>query len=198
MRKSDEIDINSLFTVNENDGIGTAIMKKAYNDRSIFIDDEITESFFSGVILPFMQMEKEDSKKPIHIYINSPGGNIMDALVFCDMLDKTKCPVIIEVVGYAYSMAGYICMAGANNKKVKRICHKYSFALIHAGSVGYSGDARKAKQIQAFYDKLDDMIKDYILTHTKITEKQYKANLDVEWYLTSDQMLELGLVDEVI
>ena len=122
----------------------------------------------------------------------------MDGMVLCDIIDHIQCPLTIEILGYAYSMAGYIAMAGANNPNVKKVCHKHSFGLIHAGSIGFSGDARKAKQVQNFYDRIDDLIKDYLLSHTKITQEQYEEKIDVEWYLTSDEMLELGIVDEII
>lgn len=197
MKNSEEVTLDNLFPVNKYDDFFMWNFKKGLEKREIYINDEVNEDFFATVIRPFIQMEKE-SKDPIHIYINSPGGNIMDGMVFCNLIDNVTCPVLIETVGFAYSMAGYIAMAGANNPNVKRVCHKYSFGLIHAGNVGYSGDARKAKQVQAFYDRIDALVKDYILTHTKITEEQYTKNIDVEWYMTSDEMLELGIVDEII
>lgn len=171
--------------------------KEGLKSRELFLDGSIEENLASEIILPLLRMQKENNN-PIKLYINSPGGNIMDGMVLCDIIDHIQCPLTIEILGYAYSMAGYIAMAGANNPNVKKVCHKHSFGLIHAGSIGFSGDARKAKQVQNFYDRIDDLIKDYLLSHTKITEEQYEEKIDVEWYLTSDEMLELGIVDEII
>ena len=171
--------------------------KEGLKSRELFLDGSIEENLASEIILPLLRMQKENNN-PIKLYINSPGRNIMDGMVLCDIIDHIQCPLTIEILGYAYSMAGYIAMAGANNPNVKKVCHKHSFGLIHAGSIGFSGDARKAKQVQNFYDRIDDLIKDYLLSHTKITQEQYEEKIDVEWYLTSDEMLELGIVDEII
>ena len=171
---------------------------KGLDRRELYIDDEINSDVMRNVIVPLRQMAQENPTAPIRLFINSPGGSLLDGMVLCDIIDTIQCPLTIEIMGYAYSMAGYIAMAGYNNPNVKKVCHRFSFGLIHAGNVGFSGDARKAKQVQSFYNKLDDMAKQYILTHSKITEEQYENNLDNEWYLTSDEMLELGIVDEII
>ena len=171
---------------------------KGLDRRELYIDDEINSDVMRNVIVPLRQMAQENPTAPIRLFINSPGGSLLDGMVLCDIIDTIQCPLTIEIMGYAYSMAGYIAMAGYNNPNVKKVCHRFSFGLIHAGNVGFSGDARKAKQVQSFYNKLDDMAKQYILTHSKITEEQYENNLDNEWYLTSDEMIELGIVDEII
>ena len=197
---SQDISLDDLLKpeAREDDPIYIYSYKKGIKDRTLCIDGEIDEDFARLIIMPLLEMEKEDPTAPIKLYINSPGGTIMDGLVLCDLIDHISCPLTIEILGYAYSMAGYIAMAGANNPNVTKVCHKFSFGLIHAGNVGYSGDARKAKQLQAFYDRVDELIKDYILTHTKITEEKYNENIDVEWYLTSKEMLELGIVDKIL
>lgn len=190
--------LNEDVALVRDESFSSMIYKEDFKNREIFIDTEIGEDFSRMVISPLIHMIKQDNTAPIRIYINCPGGNVMDGLVLCNLIDNISCPCTIEILGYAYSMAGYIAMAGYNNPNVKKVCHQYSFGLIHAGSIGYSGDARKAKQIQSFYDKIDNMIKDYLLSHTKITPEQYEENIDVEWYLTADEMLELGIVDEII
>lgn len=194
----DNINLDDLLTLNSDDSFCLLNYKVGLAKREIYIDSDITEQFAEMVIFPFKWMEQDNPTAPIHIFINCQGGNITDAMVLCDLIDNTTCPVTVEIMGYAYSMACYLAMAGFSNPNVKTVCHKHSFGLIHAGSVGYSGDARKAKQIQEFYDKIDALLKDYILSHTKITEEQYTAKEDVEWYLTSADMLELGIVDEII
>lgn len=187
-----------LLPALEDDPLVMYTFKDGLKRRELYIDDEIGADFFHRVVLPFKKMEEDDPTKPIHIYINSPGGSVTEGLVLCDLIDKTTTPVLIEVMGYAYSMAGYIAMAGKNNPNVRRVCHNFSFGLIHAGSVGYSGDANKAKQIQEFYSKIDTLTRDYVLSHTNIDAKLYKKKSEVEWYLTADEMLQIGFVDEII
>jgi len=195
-KKNDGLD--ELLFSRDDDPIYVSNFKEGLKRREIYIDDEIGDEFFHKVVLPFRRMEQDSKTEQIHIYINSPGGAVTEGLVLCDMIDKAECPVLIEVMGYAYSMAGYIAMAGKNNPNVRRVCHNYSFGLIHAGSIGYSGDANKAKQIQEFYSKIDNLTKDYVLSHTNIDAKLYKKKSEVEWYLTADEMVEIGFVDEII
>ena len=126
---------------------------KGLDKRELYIDDEINGDLMRNVIVPLRQMAQENPTAPIRLLINSPGGSMLDGMVLCDIIDSIQCPLTIEIMGYAYSMAGYIAMAGYNNPNVKKVCHKFSFGLIHAVSVGFSGDARKAKQVQNFYNK---------------------------------------------
>ena len=152
------MEFDDLLSFEGEDNFGVLNYKIGLTKREIYVDSDITEQFAELVLFPFKWMEQDNPSAPIHIYINCQGGSVTDAMVLCDLLDKTSCPVTIEILGYAYSMACYLAMAGFSNPNVKTICHKHSFGLIHAGSIGYSGDARKAKQIQEFYDKIDMLI----------------------------------------
>lgn len=70
--------------------------------------------------------------------------------------------------------------------------------LLHAGSSYLEGDSMSVKDQFNFYQKFEDVIKDYTLSHSKITPEEYEKMERYEWYMTSDTMLEKGLVDEII
>lgn len=166
--------------------------------RIININGEIYNDIVEEVILPLKAMEAENPTKPIKIYINTYGGSVLDGLVLCNILDTIKCPVEIEVLGYAFSMGLCILTAGFDNPNVKKVCHSFSFGLIHAGSVSLAGDARKVKQTQKFNEEIDNRIKEYILSHSKISKELYEEHEDEEWYLYSEDLLKYGIVDEII
>ena len=168
------------------------------NSRTIIINNEIDSSIIEQVALPLKKMEKENPQEKITIYLNTTGGSVWDGMVICNLIDNISCPVEIIVLGYALSMGSYILMSGFNNPNVTKKCYEFSFALIHAGSVSLAGDAKKVKQTQKFNDKIDEKIKKYLLSHSKIDEETYNLHEDEEWYLTSEEMLMYGLVDEII
>lgn len=171
---------------------------RGMEERIINLNGEIYNDIVENVILPLKAMEKEDPTKPVTIYLNTFGGSVLDGLVLCEILDNIKCPVVIEVLGYAFSMGVYILMAGYNNPNVKKVCHNFSFGLLHAGSVSLAGDAKKVRQTQRFNEAIDEKIRNYILTHSKITEEEYETHEDQEWYLYAEDLLKYGIVDEII
>ena len=166
--------------------------------RTIVINDEITSNVVEQVILLLKKFEAEDVDAPVKIYLSTIGGSAWDGMVVANIIDSVKCPVEVVVLGYAMSMGSYILMAGYNNPKVTKKCYPFSFALIHAGSLSLAGDVKKIKQTQHFNDRFDKRVKEFVLTHTKITEEEYEKHEDDEWYIDSDEMLEYGLVDEII
>jgi ATP-dependent protease ClpP protease subunit len=95
-------------------------------------------------------------------------------------------------------MGGIILSAGYNNPNIIKRCYKHSTALIHAGSSYLEGNSMSVKDQFHFYQKYEDMLKKYILSHSKITEEEYNKMERYEWYMTSDTMLEKGLVDEIV
>ena len=191
-------DLDKVLETIENDAIRQEYWYfNGLNNRTINILGEIDDSIIETVILPLKRMEAE-SEKPIHINIHTTGGSVWDSLVLLDILDKITCPVVIEVLGYAMSMGIYILMAGKHNPNVKVIAHSFSMGLIHAGSVSLVGDNRKVKEIQRFNDRIEAKLKDFVLTHSKITAEEYEEHEAEEWYLLAEDMLRLGIIDEIV
>lgn len=168
------------------------------NERKIIINDEITSSLLEYVITPLIEMDNDGTGKSIHIYLQTIGGSLTDGFVLCDIIDNIKTPLTIEVLGYAYSMGGIILMSGYKNDNVHKICHKHSTALLHAGSFYLEGNANSVKDQFHFNEKMEEQIRDYTLSHSKITNEDYERMDRYEWYMLSDEMLKYGLVDEVI
>ena len=120
------------------------------------------------------------------------------SISFCDIIDNLKTPTTITVISYAYSMGGIILMAGKNNPNVTKRCYKHSTALLHAGSTYLEGNSTSVKDTFNFHQKFEDKIKAFTLTNSNITEDEYYEMERREWYMTSDVMLEKGLVDYII
>lgn len=171
---------------------------KNLKNRKIIINDQIDSSLLETVIIPLLEMDNDGTGEPIEIILNTVGGSLFDGLPLCNIIDNLKTPTTITVITYAYSMGGIILMAGYNNPNVKKRCYKYSTALLHAGSSYLEGNSSAVKDQFNFYQKFEDIIKDYTLSHSNISEEEYTKMERYEWYMTSDTMLEKGLIDEII
>jgi len=171
---------------------------KGIKNRTIIINDTISEATIECVCLPLMEMDNDDSGKEINILLNTLGGQVHNGLFLCDLISKLKTKTTITVMAYAYSMGSLIIMAGFNNPNITVKCYPFSTALIHSGSTYLEGTTTQVKDYFKFSEKYETKIKEFILSHTKITEDQYEKMSRYEWYMTSEEMLEYGLVDEII
>lgn len=172
--------------------------ERLLTERIILLNDVITENTIEKVVTPLLRMENDGSGEKITIYLNTNGGSVFDGLVLCNIIERLKTKTDIIVLGYAYSMGSLILMAGKNNPNVKRYCYPFSTALIHGGSSFISGTSSQVKDYFKFNEKYEKRIADYIVDHTNLTADDYAAIERFEAYMDSDEMLEKGLVDEII
>lgn len=170
-------------------------------ERKIIINQEIDDSLVERMIMQIIKWNEEDKDIPINkrqeikIYINTLGGDVSVGMAGVSCILASKTPVHGIVLGYAYSMGALLLIACH-----KRSMFKGSSCLIHGGSIALQNSAKKAKSIMNFYSKVDKQINKFITERTKISKEllEQKMEADEEWYLTSDECLELGLVDEII
>lgn len=166
--------------------------------RRIIVNEQVDENLIESVFIPLMDMDNDGSGEPIEIILCTPGGSVLDGMPLCNLIDSLKTPTTIRVISYAYSMGAYILMAGYNNPNVHKVAYPFSTALIHGGSLNLEGALDSVKDTMKFQNKIDSKIKDYVLSHSKMTDKEYKKLDRVEAWLTADDMLKYGLIDEII
>ena len=180
----------------------TEIINNQYENllknRIILINDVISDLTIEKVVMPLLQMDNDGTGKKITIYINTNGGSVHDGLVLCNIIERLKTPTDIIVLGYAYSMGSIILMSGKNNTNVTRYCYPFSTALIHGGSAYVSGTSSQVKDYFKFNEKFEKRIADFIVSHTNLSEDDYIAIERYEAYMDSTEMLEKGLVDEIL
>lgn len=171
---------------------------KCLKERKIVVNGILDCGIVEALMLPLLEMDNDGSGKPIEIYLCTPGGSVFDAMPLCDIIDGLKTPTTITVLTYAYSMGSIILMAGYNNPNVKKRCYKHCTALLHGGSTYLQGNSSSVKDQFKFNDNFEKKIRDFTISHSKITEDEYDKMERFEWYMTSEVMLEKGLIDEVI
>lgn len=182
---------------------GTTFYEDVFNelnkDRVILLNDDINADIIEKAIIQIIKWNKEDQdieinkRKPIRIYISSCGGEVFVGMTLIDTIRNSKTKIKGFVLDCAYSMAGIIFA----------VCHERymlesSSLLIHDGNMIIAGTANKAKDMQKFYNKVDEKIKNFIIEHSKITIEEYDANADRELYMFADECKEKGLCDKII
>lgn len=190
-----------LKTTFENSALPDPVAYQYYNglnERRIIINEEISDDLLEYAILPFVEMDNDGTGEPIEIILSTVGGDIYSGFALVDVLEKAKTKTRIHIVGLAASMGTLIAMAGKNNPNVTTVCHSFGVGLIHSGSQYMEGSAHAVKDTFDFSQHYEEKIKAYILSHSKIDEDYYDKIERKELWLDADEMLKLGIVDEII
>lgn len=168
------------------------------NDRVFWIEDEIGDGLFeySKQILRFNQEDKDipiEERKPIKFFIDSPGGDLETMLAFIGLVGISKTPIWMINAGIAYSAAGLILMSGH-----KRFALPNSQCLIHTGSGQLGGTFDQTTEQMKNYKQMVEKMKNFIISHTNIDQKLFNKNKSKDWFITTDEQLELGIVDKIV
>lgn len=131
-------------------------------------------------------------RKPIKIYIDSSGGDLVSTFSIIDSIKLSKTPVTTINISKAYSGGLFIFLSGH-----KRIAYPNSSFLFHEGSTAMQGDAHKFQNLADFYKRQREQIKKIVLSNTSITEEVYEAKRKDDWWFNADEAVELGVADEI-
>lgn len=168
------------------------------SNRTFWIDGEIDGNLteFSKLIIKYNKEDKGqpiEKRKPIKIFITSPGGNLDETLAFIGLIGISKTPVYTIDAGWAYSAAGLILMAGH-----KRFALPNTECLIHSGSGSLGGSFEQTTEQMKNYKALIDKMREFILSHTTIDAKLFKKQSAKDWYINTEEMLKYGIVDAIV
>lgn len=171
---------------------------KDRKNRTFYIDYEIDENYslveLAKIIIQMNIEEKNvDSPKPIRLFIHSYGGDIEQALFFCDLVKASRIPIITIGMGVAMSSGFLIFLSGK-----ERYAFEHTSMLVHSGSAAFQGTAEQIEEAQKNYKKQIEQMKSYILTNTSIDEKTFNKNRNKDWYLSSNELLKYKIIDDVI
>jgi len=171
------------------------IYSRLMKDRVIFIGTPIFDEMANAVIACLLFLQMDDSKKDIHMYINSPGGSITAGLAIYDTMQFMTCDVNTYCIGMAASMGAVLLCAGT---KGKRYALPNSDIMIHQASGGAQGTASDVERTVEFLYKLNRRVKGIIAHHTGQPLDKVNADCERDTYLSAQQAKEYGLVDEVV
>lgn len=167
--------------------------------RKLFLNTDIDQYSVFEIVKNILQYNAEDKdvkieqRRPIMLYITSNGGDADAGFELIDAIINSKTPVYTINLGYQYSMGFLIGLAGA-----KRFATPNAKFLMHDGSNLIYNSGAKAQDQMEFQRRIEERVKSYILSRSKLTSDEYDSKLRVEWYLFADEAKEKGFVDFII
>lgn len=175
------------------------IYDECLKDRKIIINNDIDECVIEDICLMIMKFNKEDKyipvekRKKIYIYLNSDGGDCVSGYQVINSIKTSKTPVVTVGFAKCASMACYILAAGH-----ERYCFENTVVLYHDGQTGYVSSSNKGKDIQKFYDNLEQRMLKFMINNTNMSEEFLEEIKDREYYMFSEEAKERGIVDKII
>ena len=171
---------------------------KLFEDRIIFLGSPISDDVANAVMAQLLCLQSMDADRQIDIYINSPGGSFTALTAIYDTMRYVKPDIQTTCLGQAASAAAVLLAAGT---KGKRLALPNSRILIHQpaisgeGTYGQSSDLEiQAKEILRIRSLMEHMIAE----NTGQSVEQVSRDVERDKYLTAQEAIEYGLIDEVL
>jgi ATP-dependent Clp protease protease subunit len=169
---------------------------KMLQARTLVISQQVNSELTQKLLNQLVLLEQEDPEAPITVFINSPGGEVFSGFAIFDMLRFMSCPVTTIVSGFAASMGSILSLAANPGR---RLAMPNAKIMIHQPLLmGYQGRATEC-QIQAREIlKTRDLIIDIYCEQTGKDYETIKQALDRDNWMTSEEALAFGLLDNVV
>ena len=171
------------------------IYSRLLKERVIFIVGAIEDHMANLIVAQLLFLESENPDKDVHLYINSPGGSVTAGLSIYDTMRFIKPDVSTMCIGQAASMGAFLLSGGT---KRKRYFLPNARTMIHQPSGGAQGQATdieiQAKEILFLRERLNSLLAD----HTGQTMEVIERDTERDRFMSAEQSVEYGLVDEVI
>ena len=174
------------------------IFSRLLKDRIIFLGEDVNATTASLVVAQLLFLESEDPDKEINLYINSPGGSVTDGLAIVDTMNYIKCPVSTTCIGLAASFGAVLL---ANGEKGKRYATPNAEILIHQPLIGGHGIAGQTTDIKIHADqmiKTRERLNQILSDRTGKPIEQIIQDTERDHYMTAEEALEYGLIDEIL
>jgi ATP-dependent Clp protease protease subunit len=171
------------------------IYSRLLKDRIIFLSGEIEDNMANLAVAQMIFLEAEDPDKDIFLYINSPGGSVTSGMAIYDTMQYIKCDVSTICIGLAASMASFLLAAGA---KGKRKLLPNSEVMIHQPSGGARGQATDIAIHAEHIVKTKKKMNAIFAERTGQPIEKVEADMERDFFLSADEALAYGIVDEII
>ena len=171
------------------------IYSRLLKDRIIFVGTPIDDDVSNIIIAQLLFLEAEDPSKDAFMYINSPGGSVTAGLAIYDTMQYIKTPVSTICIGQAASMGALLLSAGS---KGKRYALPNSRILIHQPLGGAQGQVTDIEIQTREIIRIKKLINNILVKNTGQSLAKIEKDTDRDFYMTPEEAVEYGLVDEVI
>ena len=171
------------------------VFSRLMMDRIIFLGTGVNDQVANIIQAQLLFLQSTDASKDVQIYINSPGGSVYAGLGIYDTMQFIKPDVATICTGIAASMAAVLLCAG---EKGKRSALKHSRVMIHQPMSGTQGQVSDMEIAVRETLKIKKELYDIISNHSGKTYDQVEKDSDRDYWMTSNEALEYGMIDEVL
>lgn len=170
------------------------IYSRLLKERIIFLGSEVNDMVANVMIAQLLFLESEDPEKDLYIYINSPGGSVTAGMAIYDTMQYIRPDVCTVCVGQAASMGALLLSGG---KKGKRSALPHSRIMIHQPLGGFSGQASDVEIHAREMLRMKRELNEILSFHTGQPLKRVEVDTDRDYFMSSVQAKEYGLIDDV-
>ncbi len=171
------------------------IYSRLLKERIIFLTDAIDDHLANNVIAQLLFLEAEDSEKDAYMYINSPGGVVTAGMAIYDTMQFIKTKVSTICMGQAASMGALLLAAGEPGK---RYALPNARVMIHQPLGGAQGQATDIEIQANEIIRIKRILNNILVHHTKQDIKKIEKDTDRDFFLSAQEAIQYGLIDEII
>lgn len=171
------------------------IYSRLLEDRVVFLGTAINDDVANSIIAQFLFLEKENAKKDIILYVNSPGGQVTSTMAMYDTMQYVQPDISTVCLGMAASGGAIILMGGA---KGKRFALEHSEIMIHQPLGGAEGQATDIAIHADHIIQTKKILNEMIAKHTGKSLAQVTADTERDKFLSAEEALKYGLIDRIL
>lgn len=171
------------------------VFSRLMMDRIIFLGVPVNDYVSNVIQAQLLFMESTDPKRDVQMFINSPGGSVIDGLGIYDTMQYVAPDVATICTGLAASMGAVLLAAGAQGK---RSCLPHSYIMLHQPSGGAQGQVSDIEISYKLIKKMQHSLYDILSKHTGQTYEKVETDCDRDNWMNGEEAKEYGLIDEVL
>ena len=171
------------------------IYSRLLEERIVFLGTPINDDIANSIIAQLLFLEKEDPKKDITLYVNSPGGQVTSTLAMYDTMQYVAPDISTVCLGMAASGGAIILMGGANGK---RFALEHAEIMIHQPLGGTEGQATDIAIHADHIIKTKELLNELIAKHSGKDMDTVKVDTERDKFLKAKEALDYGLIDRIV
>jgi len=171
------------------------IYSRLLKERIVFLGTPIDDVVANLIMAQLLHLESEDPDKDIHLYINSPGGDVASGFAIYDTMQYIKPDISTICMGQAASFAAFLLLAGTPGKRYALPHSRVLLHQPHGGAQGQAVDIEiQAKEITRYRKLLEELI----AQHTGQDVEKVSRDTDRDFILTPEEAKTYGIIDDII
>ena len=171
------------------------IYSRLLEDRIVFIGSPIDDNVANAVIAQLLFLQKENKTQDINMFLNTPGGSVTAGLAIYDTMQFVQCPVATYCIGQCASMGAVLLAAGT---KGKRHALPHARIMIHQPWGGVGGTAADIEIQAEEILRLKQTLSEILGRHSNKPTDQVMKDSDRDFFMSSAEAKEYGLIDEIV